>query len=231
MGIIYKATSKTSGKSYIGLTSRSLKFRQRKHLEEVNRGKFNYHFYKAIKKYGWDDFVWTILDRTDDYEELKQLEIYYIGKFNTYENGYNMTLGGQGSKGHKGKTGSENHKTTTTEGQAKEVVRLLFEGKLKHKEIAERVKVSQSVVNAIANGTTWKHLYDVPASKARQRITTKGKHVKHLAKLTEEQVIEIKKDLQKGYLYKEIAAKYNVGTSTIGRIARGELWTHVKAVI
>ena len=36
------------------------------------------------------------LDKADSHEELCELEIYYIEKFNTYREGYNLTIGGDG---------------------------------------------------------------------------------------------------------------------------------------
>lgn len=45
--------------------------------------------------------------------------------------------------------------------------------------------------------------------------------------LTNKNVIEIKKSLKMGECYKNIARKYGVHKSTIGRIARNEGWTHI----
>jgi DNA invertase Pin-like site-specific DNA recombinase len=44
------------------------------------------------------------------------------------------------------------------------------------------------------------------------------------AKLTEEQVIEIRKDPR---TQNEIAKSYEVGQTTIGKIKRGETWKHI----
>ena len=59
-------------------------------------------FWNAIKKYGWHNFshktLFTIECATE--EELvfwlNQWEIYYIEKYNSFYNGYNSTLGGEG---------------------------------------------------------------------------------------------------------------------------------------
>ncbi len=52
--IIYKHTSKTSGKSYIGLTKGTIEKRLWEHLLKSLKGK-NTHFHNAIRKYGIDD--------------------------------------------------------------------------------------------------------------------------------------------------------------------------------
>ena len=47
------------------------------------------------------------------------------------------------------------------------------------------------------------------------------------AKLTEAQVIEIKRLLARGAGYRFLAERFGVHRVTIGAIARGELWWHV----
>lgn len=49
---------------------------------------------KAIKKYGKDNFKIELLERVP-LKEANEKEKYYIGKYNTYNKGYNATLGGQ----------------------------------------------------------------------------------------------------------------------------------------
>ena len=90
-GYIYKYTS-PSGKSYIGQTTRSLKERA------GHNGKFykgSNEFYRAIKKYGFENFEVEILAEVLK-EQLDKMEIKYIQIFNTLSpNGYNISPGGQ----------------------------------------------------------------------------------------------------------------------------------------
>lgn len=92
--IIYKATNISNNKSYIGLTTRSLRERQLEHFRHAEIE--NTYFHRAIIKYGKDSFKWEIIDDSaKDIETLKKLEEYYIQKFNTLApNGYNITSGG-----------------------------------------------------------------------------------------------------------------------------------------
>ena len=93
--LIYKATSKTTGKVYIGQTQSTLEERIRKH--QVASENKQYHFYNAIRKYGFDDFTWEIIeDNINDVDTLNEREIYWIEYYNSYENGYNSTRGGEG---------------------------------------------------------------------------------------------------------------------------------------
>lgn len=50
---------------------------------------------RAIAKYGWDNFSYEILEESDDKYKLLELEVYYIEKYNSKLNGYNMTIGGE----------------------------------------------------------------------------------------------------------------------------------------
>lgn len=103
IGIIYKYTS-PSGKAYIGQTYQEEFKRKNDHRYDAtyeNGTSYNYPFYKAIRKYGFDAFKYEVLitieeENLEDLRiRLNELEIYYIGKYDTYNNGYNLTIGGQ----------------------------------------------------------------------------------------------------------------------------------------
>ena len=102
IGTIYKLTS-PSGKIYIGQTT-NLKDRKRC-LYNTNKYYSGHKLDNAIKKYGIENFKYEILvqlEMEDKFllrEHLDVLESQYIEKYNSYNNGYNMTLGGSGSKG------------------------------------------------------------------------------------------------------------------------------------
>ena len=100
-GIIYCATS-PSNKKYYGF---SLNFDNRKqtHYRNAYAGKTTL-FYTAIRKYGFDNFMWKIIEKhfAENNHQLKKIlgerEKYWIKEDKTYlkEHGYNMTLGGEG---------------------------------------------------------------------------------------------------------------------------------------
>ena len=93
--VVYKHTSMRSGKSYIGLTKKSWTVRWQHHCHMARSGS-TFHFHRAIKLYGEDNWIHEILvNDIDTLEEAQVLEKYYIKKYDTFENGYNMTLGGE----------------------------------------------------------------------------------------------------------------------------------------
>lgn len=126
IGIIYKATNNINGKSYIGQTIKKLKCRKSIHINSMNNKNIrDTYFYKALNKYGKDNFTWEVLEECNSKEELDEMEFHYIKQYNTFNpNGYNLTYGGEGtwgwipteetrqkiSKKHIGKKLSEDHK-------------------------------------------------------------------------------------------------------------------------
>ena len=90
---IYKATNKINGKSYIGQT---IDYHTRIWQHRRCYEKEDCKFHDAIKKHGFDNFEWTVLETCQDEEEAIRLEKYYIEKFDSYRNGYNMNQGGVG---------------------------------------------------------------------------------------------------------------------------------------
>lgn len=116
MYVIYKATSQTTGKSYVGYTS-NLKKRMYRHRWYAETDRSNTHFHRAIRKYGWDDFSWQVLEEVACEELAKERESYHI----TLGESYNMTEGGEGTSGfsktpwNKGKTHSKETKRLLSE--------------------------------------------------------------------------------------------------------------------
>ena len=98
-GIVYKATS-SSGKVYIGITITTLKERIRTHLRAVKKGS-KIPFHEAIRKYKLKNIKLVIIDRAKTWDELCKLETKYIKLYDSYNNGYNLTLGGEGTFGLK----------------------------------------------------------------------------------------------------------------------------------
>jgi group I intron endonuclease len=98
-GLIYKVTNSINDKIYIGQTTGTLHKRQLKHESGSRKRKPPIHFHRALKKYSIEAFTWKILDYCDDKIELNDLEYHYIMQFDSYKNGYNQTLGWEGSCG------------------------------------------------------------------------------------------------------------------------------------
>lgn len=89
---IYKITS-PSGKSYIGKTQR---FYTRMWYYKKLKCKKQVHLYNSLTFYGLEKHIVEILEENIDILEIYKTEIYYISKFDSFKNGLNKTLGGEG---------------------------------------------------------------------------------------------------------------------------------------
>ena len=95
---IYKFENKINHKIYIGQANNLLN-RYKRHKNNINDLSHQEVFYRALRKYGWDNFDYEILEEfpPEEYNQdnLNKLEIFYIQKYNSLNpNGYNMTKGG-----------------------------------------------------------------------------------------------------------------------------------------
>ena len=96
MGIIYLITNNLNKKVYIGKTIRSLQSRWSEHLRDMHNPQRDNKLYRAMNKYGSDNFTIEILEENIPNENLSEKEQYYIKLYNSYYDGYNSTFGGEG---------------------------------------------------------------------------------------------------------------------------------------
>lgn len=229
--IIYMATNKINGKKYIGMTTWTLEDRKKSHrLRSQKKTKYNSHFNNAIRKYGFDAFEWEEIDNAMFIKDLEEKEKYWIEYYDTYYNGYNSTLGGEGANGANRK-GEKATGATITDQQALKIIELLKEGKMSFPEIAKATNATFGVVAKINTGHAWSHLYegDCPSKAGRKPVERIVKGSSHPCSIvTEEQVIEIKRLLSKGMSMRKVAEIMNVNRSLIINIKSGNAWGWLK---
>lgn len=98
--IVYQITNKVNDKSYIGVTTQSLRQRMNEHFARLDRksGQEN-KFTAAKKKYGRDNFDVKVIAECKSKTELENKEIELIEKLKPE---YNIAPGGNvGAKGYK----------------------------------------------------------------------------------------------------------------------------------
>ena len=97
MGYIYLITNQINNKKYVGKTTKSIKERWEEHLKDSKKEKCEIRpLYRAIRKYGIENFTIEEIEKCNIIS-LSEKEQYWIKYYNTYEDGYNATLGGDGS--------------------------------------------------------------------------------------------------------------------------------------
>lgn len=90
---VYCIENLMNGKRYVG-QSIDIYRRWSSHKNESAISR-NYFLYQAFRKYGTENFRFYILEECDE-DSLNEREIYWINHFDTFNNGYNMTIGGAG---------------------------------------------------------------------------------------------------------------------------------------
>ncbi len=98
---IYKSVNRINGKVYIGFDSKWPKRIERHEYNYKNhKQKKHFKFYRALRKYGWNNFIWEVIYQSKDgLHCLQVMESYFIKEYDSFNNGYNMTLGGEGTLG------------------------------------------------------------------------------------------------------------------------------------
>lgn len=108
---VYVIVNLINGKMYVGCTKCDLKIRLKRHFIKANQMSMC-TLYKAIRKYGKDNFNIRMIDIFSNKKDMLKSEIDWINYFDTYKSiyGYNDTLGGNGGDTNSGKKFSEEWK-------------------------------------------------------------------------------------------------------------------------
>lgn len=220
MFYIYCFTNKITGKRYIGQTN-NVEKRKRGHKSVAFNPKANGYqlpFYCAIRKYGWDNFDFEVLEEIDEAfgrEYLNEREVYFISFYQTLisQNGYNYTKGGEGCARPK-LSFSEHVKSSKlfNENDVRDIQSMLLEG-YEYFEIKNKYPVlTDSFLSNINLGLNFQRDdLNYPLAVLHTKFS----------KETKENII---KDIRANKKYKDISEKYGISTGYISMINRGTKW-------
>lgn len=122
--------------------------------------------------------------------------------------------------GHGNSTrGEANNQCVLDETKVREIRALCAAG-VPYVEVADRFGVTQSNVSAIARRASWKWLDEGAAKLVRSRYHAHSK-------ITEADVLEMRRMFSEGLRICEIAKSYGVTASNISHIVRRKSWTHI----
>lgn len=97
---IYRCRCTVNERSYVG-QAKSLSSRKRQHVTLLRKNRHpNRFFQNGWNKYGEENHDWSVLE-TCEPEKLDEREIYWIAHYDSYNSGYNHTIGGGGARGFK----------------------------------------------------------------------------------------------------------------------------------
>lgn len=85
---MYKITCLINKKVYIGQTTETIEYRFKRHMG-YQKDSFDTKFYRAIRKYGTENFVIEQIDSANNQEELNEKEYYWINYYDAVNKGYN----------------------------------------------------------------------------------------------------------------------------------------------
>lgn len=160
-------TNKKNGHKYIGL-SNNIKRRMNEHknkpFSSSKKDDKNKALYNAIRKYGWNNFKFTLLEyiEPENIELMKKREQYWINYYNTYNNKehYNETPGGDIPGKNTAHIGEEHGMAKLTE-QDVIFCRKKYREGLRSKEIYNQYfknKINYGGFLRMWHGQTWKHV-------------------------------------------------------------------------
>lgn len=133
---IYRCFNKLTNESYIGFDS-NWPSRKTKHLYDYlnpNCINFNSHFYRALRKHGTQNFDWEIIYQSWDKKDcLNKMESFFIEEYDSFNHGYNMTKGGEGTLGKRSWLGKTHFEETKTK------ISKALKGKIRSEEHSQNI--------------------------------------------------------------------------------------------
>lgn len=159
---IYKITNLINNKIYIG-QSRNIAQRWKSHRNPYRHKEYSsYPLYRAINKYGLDNFSFEIIEECLD-SDLNEREKYWIQHYhsNSSDFGYNQTSGGDGN----------NAGNKLNLELVEEITNLLLEHNYTETQIAEMYNVTIYTIRDINVGRSWiRSDISYPICKSKQWV-------------------------------------------------------------
>lgn len=214
---IYKITNQVNGKVYVGQTWVGIQKRFRVHKQQTYKGCINLH--NALNKYGRENFAVELIIVCGTQDTAYYWERYFIAKYDSIKNGYNLRDGGHGDYDVLSKKISDAMKGRPSPLRGRpQTKELVLKRQSKNSVMQKGVKKSPEQVAKFVAALTGKkqtpeHIANMKAAQAAVRY----KHSEEtLAKMrgrtaiSKEQMAEL---VQSDLTEKEACSKYNISRS------------------
>lgn len=232
---IYKITNLINNKIYIGKTNDSnRRWKDHQRLAfTINNKEYGKTLYKAMRKYGLENFQFDMIEELFDYNIAGEREKYWIKYYDSWQNGYNENQGGEGgsSKGHC--LGEANGRAKLNKEDVIFIRTKYAEG-ISRKECYKffKNKISESGFGRVWLGQTWKEIMpEVFTQQNKERNDKLGKSLagKNTRSFSNEQVKQIRHLKAQNYTYEQIKKEMNLNTSisTLKRIVAKKTYQEV----
>lgn len=254
---VYEILCNVTQKVYIG-SSRNIRKRLHNHINSLRKGvHHSTHLQRAWDKYGEDNFELGILEKfTSELGDAEQVEReqYWLDHKKCYEQkyGYNILRQAFSLSGFKMSDetkqlqqesalkrprksdderlaikvrlqGSKSHFAILNDSLVAKIKTRLVEGE-RPIVIAREFGLSISAISRIRNGKNWAHV--LPHISEMETMRKGDKH--HKAKLTAQQVSDIKQKLRSGVPIPVLAVEASVSVCTIHDIQKERTWKQVQ---
>jgi len=154
---IYKITNIINNKIYIGC-SKDIEHRWIAHKSESlleHNPQYNYSIHKAFRKYGLDNFSFEIIELIPE-SQLFDREKYWINFYDSYNNGYNETKGGDSGPSM---PGEKNPNSKLKEADIISIRQMILSGKMLSEVYPLYAdKISKRGFEHIWRGENWKNI-------------------------------------------------------------------------
>lgn len=218
IGTLYYISNTVNSKLYIGITYRPLNVRWMGHLSSANKGTSK--LYKAMREYGRDKFSIHEIVKLP-YGELEKAETATIIKYDTVNNGYNTTYGGE-------------HPAIIDGDTYNNILIDLINGNMSLVDIAGKHKVSMVYLQHVAYNEGIELIRDNFNNMTNKKIGvicigTSAEHIHEFESMSEAYKWLIKftgRDIKEGHFYYQV--KYAINT---GKTAYKNYWftsEHIK---
>lgn len=214
---VYKVTNMINGKLYVGRTKN---FKERVHYHQTKyttKKEYNKPLYKAMRKYGIENFRFEIIQSGLTNSESNKLESEMIKELHSLvgENGYNVSPGDNFYRVR----GSDVNTSVINEQEAQDIVDRRIRGERSRDVYKDyKNKIGFSGFQQIWSGKNWKHL------KGQDNLVM----IKGNARFSLKEVRDIK-TLLKTHSASEVAKIYGVTYHTIYNIKVGISYANITA--
>lgn len=158
--IVYKITNTVTGRSYIGISTRSLKHRVADHVHVAMNTGSTAPLHVSMRNRGLEAFTAEVLEQHETLDALNAAEVRLIAQYGTFEKfGYNQTAGGGGLAGVTSTWTVERNraKRKLTEDDVRAI---LLDTRPEHEICAAYGFAGKGVVSSLCRGRIYKDLYE-----------------------------------------------------------------------
>jgi group I intron endonuclease len=214
---IYKITNLSNGLNYIGCTIGTVEERFKTHIYRCYNQRYNTKLYNSIRKYGKENFIVTLIEECD-VEYMYDREKHYIEKYDTFNNGLNSTIGGEGCLGY-----------THSEYIRKKISESVKEGNSHKGKTYDSLYGENADAEKLKRKTSVKKRWDSLSEEDKSnRMKKTIEKARSNSKVGIETVKEIKEEIKKGLTNKELKEKYpGIEYTLFSQLRHNRRWKNI----